>query len=82
MSCLEGQSETLLHSCNFTTEGGKDLCKRLDRVVLQEFGWPVSCAILAWTCFWCTSPCNFSLYLLPVANLACVSEVACVCSTA
>lgn len=82
MSCLEGQSGTLLHSCNFITEGGKDLSKRLERVFVQELGWSVPCAILVWICLWCTRPCNVSLYLLPVADLACVSEVAFGCSTA
>lgn len=43
------------------------------------------CRVPFWhglTCLWCTRPYNFSLYLLPVANLACLSEVACVCSPA
>lgn len=36
------------------------------------------CRVPSWhalTCLWCTRPYNFSLYLLPVANLACLSEV-------
>lgn len=77
---MEGQSGTLLHSCDFTAEGGKDFGKRLER---SSF-----CKTLDGLCHLgldlclVPQPCDASLYLLPVANLAHGSEAARVCSTA
>ena len=77
MACLEGQSETVLHICNFATEGGRDCCKRLNRVFLKQFGWRISHAIFAYICLQYTSHLNFSLQLLGLlpANLGMLLSV-------
>lgn len=46
MGCLKGQSGTVLHVYNFTAEGGRDFCKRLNGVFLKQFGWHRAHAVI------------------------------------